>query len=162
MQHKRTIPKITIQERFWAKVEKGAGCWEWRAHRIPTGYGTFEFDGRTVGAHRVAYQLCVGPIPGGLCVCHHCDNPGCVRPDHLFVATRKENMADMVRKGRSAVGERQGHARLTNDHVVEIRRLYAAGETTYIQLANQFGVSDSVVSRIVKRQAWAHVKSAKE
>lgn len=89
-------------DRFWAKVRKSDGCWEWTASRGIRGYGQFRLP-RTrqmSGAHRVAYELSVGPIPEGMFVCHHCDNPSCVRPDHLFVGTNSQNILDAVRKGR--------------------------------------------------------------
>jgi hypothetical protein len=99
-------------ERFWAKVDKRGPdeCWPWTAGIRPDGYGMFRegaMGSRTVGAHRFAYELLVGPIPSDKpCVCHTCDNPPCVNPAHLFAATNDENMADMVAKGRAVQGER--------------------------------------------------------
>lgn len=87
-------------DRFWPKVEKGDGCWEWQAHRNPEGYGVIGIDRVPVGAHRVAWELTYGPIPEGIYVCHHCDNPPCVRPDHLFLGTNSDNIIDAMSKHR--------------------------------------------------------------
>lgn len=92
--------------RFGRKIEKDpvSGCWNWTASRHRDGYGWFGPGGRgrAVLAHRWAYENFVGPIPSGLYILHHCDNPPCVNPDHLFVGTQADNVADCIRKGRHA------------------------------------------------------------
>jgi hypothetical protein len=101
---------MTTEERFWAKVDRSGGpdaCWLWTAgtFRLRNGYGKFGADpaaSRTVYAHRFAYELSHGPIPPGLLVCHHCDNPPCCNPAHLFLGTIADNMRDMSDKGRAA------------------------------------------------------------
>lgn len=95
----------TIRERFWAKVRRGDGCWEWTAARSAAGYGWFKGAAGPELAHRVAWRLERGEIQAGLFVLHRCDNPRCVRPDHLFLGTNADNMADMVQKGRQSRGE---------------------------------------------------------
>ena len=99
----RSKPKTDISIRFWARVKKNepGKCWPWDAPRSQDGnYGTMYVDGKHRMAHRIAWALTKGPIPSGLDVLHHCDNPPCCNPDHLFVGTRSDNMQDMVRKGR--------------------------------------------------------------
>ena len=91
----------TIAERVEAKTRRTDGCWEWTAARNALGYGTISVKRRSTLAHRVAWELTHGPVPDGLCVCHTCDNPGCVRPDHLWLGTREENNHDRSAKGRT-------------------------------------------------------------
>lgn len=98
------LPARDPLERFWAMVRKGKGCWEWQGSRLPRGYGSFRLGTRSTDpkeyAHRIAWAWKNGPIPLGMRVLHHCDNPGCVRPDHLFLGTQADNVADMDAKGR--------------------------------------------------------------
>lgn len=94
-------PQTSLAERFWEKVVKSEGCWEWSGARSKHGrYGIINVGGRSTKAHRVSWELNRGPIPPGAKVLHHCDNPPCVRPDHLFIGTQADNLADGRRKGR--------------------------------------------------------------
>lgn len=100
-------PRPSMEERFWRRVQKTDSCWTWVGSLDGHGYGQIRASGprdvtlMILRAHRYSYELHVGPIPEGLNVCHHCDNPRCVRPDHLFVGTARDNAIDMVRKGRN-------------------------------------------------------------
>jgi hypothetical protein len=141
-----------------------SGCWDWSGSLNPqTGYGSFFFhkDGKSqpMGAHRASWILHIGPIHNGLHVCHHCDNPPCVNPDHLFLGTDKDNHADMKAKGRSPFGSRSGRARLTEEKVIEIRRLYSTGRYIYRELAQMFGVSPTTIERAnLGTRFWNHVR----
>lgn len=97
---RRTTPIGTYAQRFWARVYQSRTCWLWTGPVNQFGYGQFSFAGHTIHAHRVSYAIAYGVPSPGLCICHHCDNRGCVRPDHLFAATQGDNLRDMVRKGR--------------------------------------------------------------
>jgi hypothetical protein len=136
-----------------------SGCWEWVGARYPHGYGLLEMPGRgRVTAHRFSYEHFCGPIPAGLFVCHCCDNPPCIRPDHLFLGTLRDNTEDAVTKGRYPRGERNGAgAKLTPAGVVEIRQRRAAGESCE-SIARSFGVSRAAVRHVVSRTRWRHVQ----
>lgn len=161
------VVAVPIGDRFWPKVDKSdelGGCWIWRGDRDSRNYGRIrdfrKGHERSIGAHRVAYQLTHGQIPDRLVVCHRCDNPPCVNPAHLFLGTMKDNQSDMARKGRSARGERQGGAKLSEQDIPRIRELYAAGSTQR-EVAQAFGVSQGTISLIVKGAVWGHVDGLK-
>jgi len=146
-------------ERFWSKVARAGPdeCWLWKGARHPKGYGEFRSPpGLTKIAHRVAFILSRGDIPPGLLICHSCDNPPCCNPRHLFAGTAKENSLDMVSKGRSPRGERQGHTRMTEREVRAIRRLNDLA-VRQKDLAEAFGVPQQTMSAIIKRKNWKYV-----
>ena len=87
---------------FWDRVDRTEGCWVWMGARVSKGYGNLWHGGKSISAHRHAWELTVGPIPPGMHVLHHCDNPPCVRPDHLWLGTNRENQIDSRDKGRRA------------------------------------------------------------
>ncbi len=154
---------------FHSRVEKSDYCWNWTGNKTSFGYGTFKIGGRTgrlVRAHRYSWELHNGLIPNGLCVCHKCDNPGCVNPKHLFLGTRQENNYDRDRKGRVAYGDRNGsrtrpdrraigikngRAKLTDN---DIRRMSTMRDEGYRQteIAHLFGVDPSHVSKVFSGQ----------
>ncbi len=140
---------------FWLRVAEVGECWEWTGRTDDSGYGVFTFGGKDRKAHRVSYALAHGVAPIGLEVCHHCDNPRCVRPEHLFAGTHAENMHDCAKKGRAAVlgGERNPRAKLDPEAVRQIRCLVGIG----IQkqwCADVFGVTNAQVCKIASHQAW--------
>jgi hypothetical protein len=149
--------RARFEERFWEKVRRGDGCWEWAAQRQNHGYGRFAVSRCNMHlAHRVAWELASGPIPESLCVLHRCDNPCCVRPDHLFLGTKKANTRDMLRKGREARGERHGVSKLTAGKVLEACRLREEG-MTYAAIGARLGVNRTAVYKVIKRKRWGHV-----
>jgi len=149
-----------VAERFWEKVEKTDSCWLWTASLNTHGYGQISIHNRPRVVHRVAHELLVGPISEGLRVCHHCDVRHCVRPDHLFLGTAKDNTQDMMSKGRGRFpgsgmrGDRSGarspQRRVRRD---EVLRLYAQG-MRQIEIAHVMGMSPSNVSYIVHGKSW--------
>lgn len=156
-------PRVPAAERFWPKVAKGGpdDCWEWTAARDPLGYGFFrmEPDEPMCRAHRAAWTLTHGAISDGLIACHHCDNPPCCNPSHLFLGTNSDNAADRVAKGRSSrkvthFGETSPKAKLTAAEVGEIRRRYAVGGVVQRELGEEFGVSQTQIGRIVRGVRW--------
>ena len=154
------MKKTTPERRFWSKVQrKAAGCWEWTAYTNACGYGTLMVNRRGTLAHRFSYELHREPIPEGLCVCHHCDNPSCVNPEHLFLGTPADNVADMVAKNRQQRlrGEKSGFVKLGREDVLAIREEYAEGNVYQKDLARKHGIAQQQVSRIIGRKNWAHL-----
>lgn len=143
--------------RFWSKVDKAGDCWEWTAAKRSSGYGAF-WLGEMQSAHRVAYRLTHGELPP--VVRHTCDNPACVRPDHLRGGTVQDNADDMVSKGRQARGERNGTAKLTRELVRQIRYLYP--RKGQAELGRIFGVSRDAVWSIVHGRRWAWLDFAQK
>lgn len=144
--------KERIEDRFWEKIDKQKddACWPWNKARKEKGYGRFEYKGKTVHAHRMAYALTKGPIPDGMTVRHTCDNPCCCNPSHLQLGTTLENVNDMVSRGRHPRGERHGKSKLTTREVEEIR---GSNETGNV-LAESYGVHPSVISSIKRHKHW--------
>lgn len=152
-----------LEDRFWSRVLKSSGCWEWGGGRSSRGYGAILVGGKQMGAHRVSWKIHFGSIPKGLWVLHKCDNPPCVRPDHLFLGDASSNAKDAFEKGRrvSPPCDRRGihnaAAKISSGDVVMIRRLYANG-LTQAEIAKRFGLrSITSVSNILRGRTWAHI-----
>lgn len=145
---KAPAKKKTAVDRFWQKVKKGRGCWEWTGSRATNnGYGRHPIGSGHVIAHRFSWELHFGEIPKGKEVCHSCDNPGCVRPEHLYLGTHADNMQDMVKRGR-------GTNRITEQDVREIKRLLGKGTFTQEQIADTFNISRGAVGHIKRGTTW--------
>ena len=164
------LTKPTTEERFWSKVDRSGGpdaCWPWLAGRGKNGYGWFRSaSGDQRGAHRSSWELSIGPIPPGLCVCHSCDNPPCVNPAHLWLGTHTDNNVDKMVKGRASKGEshskclhpargERARSKLSSDAVLKIREL--AGTISQSKIGVMFGISQAHVSEIVLRKVWTHI-----
>lgn len=146
-------PKSDPIPRFWSKIRKSDGCWEWTASCYTTGYGCFCPNQNKVPAHRYMWELVNGPIPDGLWVLHDCDNRICVRPDHLHLGTRRDNIDEAMSRKRTAWGERNSHHKLTEIQAREI--LNSVGKVK--DIAKQFGVCQSTVSVIRNGLSWPYL-----
>lgn len=139
-----------IKEKLDARSEQRGECLVWiGCCDKKWGYGKIKIKGRDLSVHRVAWELLNGPIPGGLHVLHSCDNPPCLRGEHLFLGTQADNNKDMRIKGRQARGIKNGRGKLTDDEVVAIRKAYAAGGITASSLANKYPVTRGYIRDIV-------------
>jgi hypothetical protein len=139
---------------FWKRVDKSGDCWLWQGWMNPDGYGEFRMNYHTHLAHRLSYEWANGEIPDGMCVCHSCDVPACVNPDHLFLGTQADNVRDRHEKGHTAHGEGAAASKLTVSEVRTIRELFDSGRSKR-SLAVQFGVSRKNIRCIVNRDTWA-------
>lgn len=151
-------PRIQdIETRFWAKVNKDApnGCWEWTAFRVPgQGYGRFgRWRGDSIGAHRFVLMLAGHTLTTADLVCHRCDNPPCVNPDHLFIGTAADNSRDMVTKGRQSRGDTCHASKLNAQKVRDIRRRLELGEGA-IQIAEIYGTRRGTIDKIRQGNTW--------
>lgn len=152
----------TISEKRLAKLinktkKDEQGCWNWTGWLNQYGYGRMRLNNKTVFVHRFFYTNFVGEITDGMLVCHRCDNPSCVNPEHLFLGTHDDNMKDMAKKGRGKSGRKPGQkhgiCKLTDDLVRKIR-----ADNRYQRLiAKELGVSQTTISNVKLGKIWTHV-----
>ena len=162
-QHKRagTLPERTRTDHLgladrlnhWSEKVTESGCMIWTGCVDANGYGKIGYGGKMHLAHRLSYESVNGKIPDGMHVCHKCDTPSCVNPDHLFLGTQADNISDMVSKGRGAIGAKYHRSNLTDEKVKAIK----ADIRTQDVIANEYGVSRTNISAIKTGRAWAHV-----
>lgn len=162
-------PKHSPGETLWSLTirmarytDRSGDCWIWTGASDHHGYGRLKVPGTVLKAHRVAYELASGTHPGALDVCHRCDTPACVRPEHLFLGTHAENMADMKRKGRAgaARGEDSGMVKYTPEIVASLRADNARG-IGYRRLSRLYEMPRSTVQGIVRGERWAHLPNVR-
>lgn len=159
------MPTVMI-ERFWARVNKTSTCWLWTGRRFGgTDYGSFNVcvltwrgpAWRPESAHRLAYELSVGPIPRGMHVLHSCDIPTCCNPEHLRIGTDADNKRDVVLRQRMPRGRRHHMAKVTERDVRRMRKQYARGHVTQAELAQKFGVDFGTINPMLHGRTWQHV-----
>ena len=148
-------PETSLQSKFDAGYipVPESGCWIWMGGSDKDRYGLTSYKCKSLRAHRVSWTLHKGDIPHGLCVCHKCDTPACVNPDHLFVGSVHQNNIDRHRKGRDAVMERSGNSRFSKDDVLCMRHLHSIGQT-YSEIAKIFITSPVSVRNCVMGKTW--------
>ncbi len=159
-------PRKSAIDRFmdyidWSACAAGHTCWEWTGEKMRRGYGRLSFEGKRQLASHFSYEYFHKiKIPNGMCICHKCDNPGCVNPQHLFLGTQKDNIQDAVKKNRvdrthKAKGEMAGNSKLTNIQVISIRKEYKKGNG--VVLAKKYGVTCQTIYEIIKNETWKSV-----
>lgn len=148
--------KLTDKDksRFWSKVDKSGDCWTWTASKNHGGYGQFGANGKGYISHRVSWSISNGDIPKGMLICHHCDNPPCVNPDHLFLGTYQDNMDDKMRKGRHGTQKVR-----TRD--IPIMMMCRRKGMEYSDIADLFSLSTSTVNNILIGRAWSSITGIK-
>lgn len=154
---------LTLRQRFLKYVEgkpdfrKKSKCWEWIGYKDPNGYGRLNIDNRPIPAHRLAWELFIGPIPENMNVLHKCDNPSCVRQSHLFLGSQSDNAVDMHLKKRArfgvSLGEAHGCHKLTEKQILDIRSSNKSG----VVLAKKYNISTTNISDIRNYKIWKHI-----
>lgn len=147
-----------IKERILRNIEIfPSGCWIWKSFKSKSGYAEITWKGEKKRTNRISFEVFKDKIPTGMYVCHTCDNPLCVNPDHLYIGTHQDNIDDKLKKGRQSKGKEIGRSKLDEEKVNEIRRIAEKEEFSHERIGEIFGVSQSCISRIVKRLTWKHI-----
>ena len=161
----KTNCPLTVVKKFWSQVKLPKdlknNCWVWTGtrHVHPThDYGIFHYDGKRVRAHRFSYECYNGYFDKKLFVCHKCDNPGCINPNHLFLGTHADNMKDMSDKGRAPIGERCGTSKLTEIEVKQILTDLSLNKyKTILEVTNKHDIGSMQIIRILQGKSWKHI-----
>lgn len=143
------------KERLYNKINKTSTCWNYTGYLDKDGYGNFWYEGKNKGAHRVMWEIeNKTTIPEGYLICHKCDNPSCINPDHLFLGTTLDNIEDKIKKGRQPKGEDAGPSKLTRQQVEEIKYKYDKNNISYRKLGKEYKVSYNTVHLIITGKIW--------
>lgn len=149
-----------LHEKFWSRVQKTNSCWLWEGRLTKAGYGQISHRGTPIYTHRLSWEIHKGSIPKKMEVCHHCDNPACVNPDHLFIGSHRDNMHDMLSKNRGSTagladqrGEKHPGAKITEDIVRAIRQRLRSKES-HSSIAKDLGISRPTVTAINCGRLW--------
>ena len=163
----RPFATFSVEEQFWHLVQKSDGCWLWQGHREPFGYGIIYEkrdsirNGKRWKAHRLSWTIHYGDIPERVHVLHKCDNPPCVRPDHLFLGTQQDNMTDMCQKGRHKCNFPKGfdhyHSKLTEEQIRYIRTSDISKRGTIVRLARECNVSHVTIRNVLNRKVYSFI-----
>lgn len=149
---------MRLIERFESQINKIEGsCWLWTGEIATHGGGVLRIGGQILSAYRISYEIYMGEIPKDMCVCHTCDVRSCVNPEHLWIGTHAENMADAAKKNRMHPGEQSAQSKLKNEQVIEIVNLYKTGNYSQQQIAEMFGVEHTIISGIITGKNWKHL-----
>lgn len=156
----KKLPEPRVMKLFLDKVYFTKHyCWEWTGSKNEFGHGTFVYKSRKQKAHRFLYSIYgTEKLSKNKFLCHKCDNPSCVRPDHMFVGTQKDNMRDCSKKGRlnTLTGEGRPNAKLTERDVSQIRKLHKSGVSSSV-LLKMYDVRRATIWGIVNRKSWKHI-----
>lgn len=153
----KSLLGLTAAELKKRTCSNKGGCWLWCGNRNTNGYPRITRAGVNYFVHRVMYRLGKGPIPRGKSLWHDCRHPHCINPAHLRPLTRREIVAAMLAQGRFCIGSSHPSSKLTETVVRRVRRLHDQGKRSYRQLAEEYGVDQSLIIRVVLRKKWLHV-----
>lgn len=148
-----------IKSRLLNKIKIVKDCWIWTGAKLRSGYGTISLRNKTYTTHRISYLIFRGALERSLEVCHKCNNKSCIRPDHLYLATRKKNAEDASRDNLLLKGEKCSISKLSLKKIDSIRKLYRKNKRGFgcYKLAQDFAVHPSTIYRVVKNRTWKNV-----
>jgi hypothetical protein len=154
----KTRRKRKTIERFMEKVLiPDKGCWIWNAFKNKEGYGLFRYGNKIALAHRISYEIFDRKPASSELVCHHCDNPSCVNPKHLFLGTDRTNSDDKIRKKRHLFGSKFPQSKIDESTAIKIRKEYFVKNMTTRELSKKYGIAHSGISNVITYKNWRHI-----